>query len=80
MDATLTTTPHVGQFGTALTLFAVAGGLIVEGLTHLPAFVMALGALLGGIASLLPAVSAFLDGRQRRRQAAEEHRRRRQAA
>ena len=63
------------QTGTGLTLFAAAGGILSqEGLQHLTTTAMAFGAFLGGVASLLPAVTAFLNGRQVRRHAETLHR------
>lgn len=57
-----------GQLGLPATLFALGfGALIQGGLEQLPALLMAAGAFAGGIATLLPAITTFLDRREQRR-------------
>lgn len=57
------------------TLLALAGGLWGHyGLADLASATFALAAFCGGLGSLLPAVSNFLDGRQKRRHAEALHR------
>ncbi len=66
------------QLALPLTLLAVGiGTLIDHGLEQLPSTIMAIGALLGGIATLLPSISTFLAQRQRRKHAEAEWRARR---
>lgn len=66
---------HQSQVGAGVALLATAGGTLAQqGFQQATALVMAIGAVMGGIASLLPAASAFLNGRQARRHAEERHR------
>jgi hypothetical protein len=62
------------QTGAGVTLFAAAGGIISqEGIQHFTPTLMALGAFLGGVASLLPALTSFLNARQLRAHAERLH-------
>ena len=79
MDATLNHA-QPGQIGTSVTLFALAIGTVLDQVLHYgPSWLMAAGAVAGGVASLLPAWSAFRDRCQARRHADEEFRRRQRA-
>ena len=77
-NTTVAIEPHLQAtpLGLPLSLFALAGGTLIEqGFQQLPGLLMALGAFAGGIATLLPAVTAFLDRRQQRRHAEVDRRR-----
>lgn len=58
-----------------ITMLAAAAAVVVhQGVQDVVSLVMATGALLAGVASLLPALSKYQDGRQLRRHRAEVHR------
>jgi hypothetical protein len=63
------------EVSTGCTLFAIAAAVTARtGLQDMASATMAAAALIGATASMLPALSRFLDGRQSRRHAEERHR------
>jgi hypothetical protein len=70
-------THQAGQLGLPLSLFALGTGTLIEqGVQQLAGILMAAAAFAGAVATLLPAIGAFLDRRQQRRHAEAEFRRR----